>query len=140
VALVARCSARLRGYCAKRPGERLDRYRKVTRVRLLRATGRNQEAARMLEAPLTSASHALEVAWAMERGRAHELPGNRDNAFTPCFCVVQSWVRVGSFADQVYFRATCSAAQDLAQANRRFFPSEPASKAMAFRRSRVPGC
>ena len=47
---------------------------------------------------------------------------------------------VGSFADGVYFRASCVAAQDLAPPNRRYFASEAAAQNGGFRRSRVPGC
>lgn len=47
---------------------------------------------------------------------------------------------VASFADGVYFQATCSAAQDLAPANRRYFRTEDQAKAAGFRRSRTPGC
>ena len=47
---------------------------------------------------------------------------------------------VGSFADGVYFRADCSAVQDLAPPNRRYFTSEGVARGAGYRRSRVPGC
>jgi hypothetical protein len=47
---------------------------------------------------------------------------------------------VGSVADGVYFWGTCSAAQDLAPANRRYFASEAAAVAEGYRRSRTPQC
>ena len=47
---------------------------------------------------------------------------------------------VGSFVDGVYFRADCSAANDLAPTNRRYFPSEAVARDAGYRRSRVPGC
>lgn len=50
----------------------------------------------------------------------------------------QQWV--GSFADGVYFLASCTAAQDLAPANRRTFTSESAAIAAGYRHSRTPGC
>jgi hypothetical protein len=49
-----------------------------------------------------------------------------------------SWV--GSVADGVYFRRSCSAAQDLAPVNRRYFSSEAAAIAEGYRHSRTPGC
>lgn len=47
---------------------------------------------------------------------------------------------VGSFADGVYFRADCPAAQDLAPANRRYFRTIQDAEGAGFRRSRTPGC
>jgi hypothetical protein len=47
---------------------------------------------------------------------------------------------VGSFADGVYFQASCPLAQDLAPANRRFFRTHQDAEAAGFRRSRTPGC
>jgi hypothetical protein len=47
---------------------------------------------------------------------------------------------VGSFADGIFFRATCTAAQDLAPANRRYFRTAQDAEGAGFRRSRTPGC
>lgn len=47
---------------------------------------------------------------------------------------------VGSFADGIYFRATCPAAQDLAPTNRRYFRISQDAEGAGFRRSRTPGC
>lgn len=47
---------------------------------------------------------------------------------------------VGSIADTVYFRASCSAARDLAVANKRDFTSEAEAQQAGFRRSSTPGC
>ena len=47
---------------------------------------------------------------------------------------------VGSFADGVYFKATCLPARDLAPANRRYFRSIQDAEGADFRRSRTPGC
>ena len=47
---------------------------------------------------------------------------------------------VGSFADGVYFRATCPTAQDLAPANRRYFRTIQDAEGAGFRRSRTSGC
>lgn len=47
---------------------------------------------------------------------------------------------VGSVADRVYFVATCSAALDLAPANRVDFASQADAVKLGFRPSRVPGC
>jgi hypothetical protein len=47
---------------------------------------------------------------------------------------------VASFADGIYFRAGCSAAQDLAPPNRRYFGSEAAARDAGYRRTRVAGC
>ena len=47
---------------------------------------------------------------------------------------------VGSIADRVYFRRTCSAAIDLAENNRRTFITEHEATAAGYRRSRVTGC
>jgi Adenosine deaminase len=50
------------------------------------------------------------------------------------------WPWVSSYADGVYFRATCTAAQDLSPANRRYFPTEEAAQAAGYRRSKTPDC
>lgn len=47
---------------------------------------------------------------------------------------------LGSLADGVYFQAGCSAAQDLAPANRRYFQTHQEAEGAGFRRSRTPGC
>lgn len=47
---------------------------------------------------------------------------------------------VGSFADGIYFKATCPAAQDLAPSNRRYFRAVQDAEGAGFRRSRTPGC
>lgn len=47
---------------------------------------------------------------------------------------------VASFADGVYFLASCPAAQDLAPANRRYFKTEESAKVTGYRKSRTPGC
>ena len=49
-----------------------------------------------------------------------------------------SWV--ASVADGVYFRRGCSASQDLAPANRKYFRTEAAAIAEGYRRSRTLGC
>lgn len=51
-----------------------------------------------------------------------------------------TWQWVSSYADGIYFRAGCSAAQDLSPANRRYFPTEESAQAAGYRRSRTPGC
>jgi hypothetical protein len=53
---------------------------------------------------------------------------------------VSGIVVVGSEADMVFYRPSCSAAQDIASANRRYFADEGAAHAAGFRRSTVPGC
>jgi hypothetical protein len=47
---------------------------------------------------------------------------------------------IGSFADGIYFQATCVAVQDLAPPNRRYFASELIAQDAGYRRSQVPGC
>ncbi len=47
---------------------------------------------------------------------------------------------VGSFADGIYFKATCPPAQDLAPVNRRYFRRVADAENAGFRRSRTPGC
>ena len=51
-----------------------------------------------------------------------------------------SWQWVGSIADEVYFRSSCIAAQDLAATNRRYFFSDKSAQDAGFRRSRTPTC
>ena len=47
---------------------------------------------------------------------------------------------VASIADGVYFRRSCTPAQDLAPANRRYFATEQEAKDAGYRRSRSTGC
>jgi hypothetical protein len=47
---------------------------------------------------------------------------------------------VASFADGIYFKATCPAAQDLAPSNRRYIRSIQDAESAGFRRSRTPSC
>ncbi len=55
-------------------------YVRLTRVRLLAATGHDAEAARLLEPRLSLFPHGLEPVWIMERGRVNERLGNREAA------------------------------------------------------------
>jgi eukaryotic-like serine/threonine-protein kinase len=65
---------------------------RLTRVRLLTAKGRDQEAAARLEAPITNFPEALEVVWALERGRVNERLGKRDKAVEAYSFVAKSWI------------------------------------------------
>jgi hypothetical protein len=47
---------------------------------------------------------------------------------------------IGSFADGVYFQATCPAALDLAPTNRRYFRTHQDAEGAGYRRSRTTGC
>jgi len=47
---------------------------------------------------------------------------------------------IGSKADSVYFGKWCTAANDLAASNRRYFKTEADAIAAHFRRSSVPSC
>jgi hypothetical protein len=68
-------------------------YERLARVRLLNAKGRDREAAARLEAPITQFPEALEVVWALERGRVNHRLGNRDKAIEAYSFVAQSWRR-----------------------------------------------
>jgi hypothetical protein len=68
-------------------------YERLARVRLLTAKGRDREAAARLEAPITQFPEALEVVWALERGRVNDRLGNRDQAVEAYSFVAQSWRR-----------------------------------------------
>jgi protein kinase-like protein len=68
-------------------------YERLARVRLLSARGRDREAAVQLEAPIAQFPEALEVVWALERGRVNDRLGNRDKAIEAYSFVAQSWRR-----------------------------------------------
>jgi hypothetical protein len=68
-------------------------YERLARVRLLTAKGRDGEAAARLEGPITQFPEALEVVWALERGRVNDRLGNRDQAVEAYSFVAQSWRR-----------------------------------------------
>jgi serine/threonine-protein kinase len=68
-------------------------YERLARVRLLTAKGRDREAAAQLEVPITQFPDALEVVWALERGRVNDRLGNRDKAIEAYSFVAQSWMR-----------------------------------------------
>lgn len=70
--------------------------------------------------------------------RSLVAPDTANSGDPPATTAESAWV--GSFADGVYFRADCSAAQDLAPANRRLFRTHQEAEAAGFRRSRTPGC
>jgi serine/threonine-protein kinase len=66
-------------------------HERLARVRLLSAKGRDREAATQLEAPISPFPDALEVVWALERGRVNDRLGNRDRAIESYSFVAQSW-------------------------------------------------
>ena len=68
-------------------------FERLARVRLLTAKGRDREAAARLEAPITQFPEALEVVWALERGRVNDRLGNREKAIESYSFVAQSWRR-----------------------------------------------
>jgi Metal binding domain of Ada len=70
--------------------------------------------------------------------RSLVAPATADSGNPAATTAEYPWV--ASFADGVYFRADCPAAQDLAPANRRFFRTHQDAEAVGFRRSRTPDC
>jgi len=70
--------------------------------------------------------HAVKLASALEEGAGYSV--RIDTNF------------VGSVADKIFFRRTCTAAQDVATSNRVMFVSERDATAAGYRRSRVQGC
>jgi hypothetical protein len=68
-------------------------HERLVRVRLLSAKGRDREAAARLEAPISQFPDALDVVWALERGRVNDRLGNRDKAVEAYSFVAQSWRR-----------------------------------------------
>jgi serine/threonine-protein kinase len=65
---------------------------RLATVRLLSARGRDREAAARLEAPISQFPDALEVVWALERGRVNDRLGNRDRAIDAYSFVTKSWM------------------------------------------------
>ena len=66
-------------------------YERLARVRLMIASGRDREAAALLEVPLGMFPEALDVVWALERGRVNDRLGNRENATEAYSFVARSW-------------------------------------------------
>jgi serine/threonine-protein kinase len=67
-------------------------FERLAIVRLLSAKGRDREAAVRLEAPISQFPEALEVVWALERGRVNDRLGDRDKAVQAYSLVAQSWM------------------------------------------------
>jgi eukaryotic-like serine/threonine-protein kinase len=67
-------------------------FERLTRVRLLSAKGRDEEARARLEAPISNFSEAMEVVWALERGRVNERLGRRDRAAEAYSFVARTWM------------------------------------------------
>jgi TolB-like protein len=67
-------------------------FERLTRVRLLTAKGRDEEARVRLEAPISNASESLDVVWALERGRVNERLGKRDRAAEAYSFVAKTWM------------------------------------------------
>ena len=65
---------------------------RLTRVRLLSAKGRDEEARARLEAPISNFSEAMEVVWALERGRVNERLGKRAEAVEAYSFVARTWM------------------------------------------------
>ena len=66
-------------------------YVRLTRVRLLAATGQDAAAARLLERRLRQFPDALEPVWVLERGRVNERLGNREVAVDAYQFVADAW-------------------------------------------------
>lgn len=66
-------------------------YVRLTRVRLLAATGEDAEAARLLERQLRLFPDGLEVPWTMERARVEERLGHRERAIDAYQFVAAAW-------------------------------------------------
>jgi hypothetical protein len=69
---------------------------------------------------------------------AAALPAAKTSAALPVDDLGTVWI--GSIADSIYFRGTCSAAKDLAADNRRVFSSEQEARSLGFRRSSIIDC
>ena len=67
-------------------------FERLTRVRLLSAKGRDEEARVRLEAPITNLADGLEPVWVLERGRVNERLGRRDQAAEAYAFVAQTWM------------------------------------------------
>jgi hypothetical protein len=67
-------------------------FERLTRVRLLGAKGRDEEARLRLEAPISNGAEAMEVVWTLERGRVNERLGNRAQAAEAYSFVARSWM------------------------------------------------
>jgi serine/threonine-protein kinase len=66
-------------------------YVRLTRVRLLAATGQDSEAAQLLERRLSEFPTGLEPVWTLERGRVNERLGNREAAVDAYQFVADVW-------------------------------------------------
>jgi hypothetical protein len=66
-------------------------HERLARVRLLAASGRDREAAALLEVPVGMFPEALDVVWALERGRVNDRLGNRETATEAYSFVARSW-------------------------------------------------
>ena len=67
-------------------------FERLTRVRLLSAKGRDEEARLRLEAPISNALEAIDVVWALERGRVNERLGKRAQAIEAYSFVTRAWM------------------------------------------------
>jgi serine/threonine-protein kinase len=67
-------------------------FERLTRVRLLSARGRDEEARVRLEAPIANWADAMEVVWTLERGRVNERLGNRARAAESYSFVARAWM------------------------------------------------
>ena len=61
-----------------------------------------------------------------------------DSILHPLLPAGRAWI--ASIADRVYFHPDCTAAKDIAVANRAMFLAEQAAVNAGYRRSRTPGC
>jgi serine/threonine-protein kinase len=68
-------------------------FERLTRVRLLTAKGRDEEARERLEAPVSNFPSALDVVWALERGRVNERLGKREPAAEAYSFVARTWMQ-----------------------------------------------
>ena len=71
---------------------------RLTRIRLLAATGRNEEAARLLDERTHTMAEYLpsEISWALERARVNDRLGNRDKAIQNYAFVARVWAQADS--------------------------------------------
>jgi eukaryotic-like serine/threonine-protein kinase len=86
-------------------------HERLVRVRLLSARGRDEEAAARLEAPIANFPEAMEVVWALERGRVNERLGRRDKAAEAYGFVARTWMHADSVLQPVVTEAKAGLAR-----------------------------